>query len=166
MFNIDFGHIRYYGDNKVPGKNPSKPTGNKHLEFEFANHHKSASKSTRLKASPLLFFRSATYKGKSKGYVEFMGFGIVEKIEIITQYAQKEKHYFSNFLFDFAVFDLSSESELFDWQWIIDRSNKSLSDKDALKHAPKIMERMGNEGQRCLKQMPKKRNSPSSRSSR
>ena len=45
-FDPDNGHIKYYGDNKIPGKNPNLAPGNKKL-LEIFNQHSSFDENTR-----------------------------------------------------------------------------------------------------------------------
>lgn len=137
VFDVDRGYIRYFGDNKTQGEDPANSRGNKILLHQFKCHHTASNKTMRIASCPLVYFRTSNHNGKTKGFVEFMGFGIIESIEIVTQYAQHSGQYFTNYCFGFAALDLSNENESFDWQWIIDRSNQSLSDEETLQHAPK-----------------------------
>jgi hypothetical protein len=133
VFDVDNGYIRYYGDNKEPGKNPSLAPGNKALlrAYELYND------ATRRHLSiPLTFYKSVIYNKQAKGYIEFNGFGIIKEIDLVTQYDRKQNATFSNFAFVFQVFSLSSEHEKFDWQWINDRRNPQLSLDDTMRSAP------------------------------
>ena len=88
-FDPDNGHIRYYGDNKEPGKNPTEASGNKTLLDAFKIHSALDDKN-RSNAIPLIFYRAERENEKSKGYVKFQGFGIIQTYEPVTQYDRKK----------------------------------------------------------------------------
>jgi len=136
IFDTDNGRISYYGDNKTPGVDPSTSSGNKVLLAEF-RLHSSSEKDIRALSAPLVFFKRVSQQGKSKGFVEFHGFGIVNKVQLITQFDIKNRQSFSNYRFDFAVFDLSEDLEEFNWDWISDRRNPSIALIKTLRNAPK-----------------------------
>lgn len=119
-FNPDQGHIRYYGDNKKPNVPPENARGNKVL-LELYKKHSSLNPKERKTAVPILFFNRVSINGKSKGYVQFQGFGIIRSIQLVTQYDRKKNRSFSNFEYDFAVFGIAKENEIFDWRWISER---------------------------------------------
>lgn len=129
-FNEDIGYIYYYGDNKTADKDPATTTGNKRLLEQFKLSHSNDPKE-RAKAIPILFFES-----KKQGERTFHGYGTVESIKLVTQYSgsNKNKTYFSNYLFTFCVFSLKKEQEGFNWDWIDARREK---DKFAPCSAPK-----------------------------
>lgn len=129
-FNEDIGYIYYYGDNKTADKDPATTTGNKRLLEQFKLSHSNDPKE-RAKAIPILFFES-----KKQGERTFHGYGTVESIKLVTQYSgsNKNKTYFSNYLFTFCVFSLKKEQEGFNWDWIDARREK---DKFAPRLAPK-----------------------------
>jgi hypothetical protein len=134
-FDPDNGHIRYYGDNKEPGKNPDEAPGNKVL-LEAFKIHSTLDSQLRSQAVPLLFYRAVSRNEKSKGYVEFNGFGIIQSVELITQYDRAKERAFPNYAFDFVIFDMRKEHEEFDWSWINDRRNPELSIEKILQKAP------------------------------
>ena len=70
-FDIDNGHIHYYGDNKTPGKDPAKVPGNKAL-LALYEQHSSDDAAVRLKSAPLIF-----YKAVSSGLIKFQGYGVI-----------------------------------------------------------------------------------------
>jgi hypothetical protein len=134
-FSPDVGHIRYYGDNKAPGFNPTMARGNASLIDEFALHH-SEDPAMRARAAPVLFFHRVRVENRSKGNVRFQGFGIVERVERVVQFDAARGQTFPNYVFDFAVLSLFDESELFNWDWISARRDRDLSDKQTLAYAP------------------------------
>lgn len=148
-FDPDNGHIRYFGDNKDPGNDPTQSLGNRELlrAFQFAHHH---DKETREQTPPLLFFRRVTHQGKSKGFPQFEGFGIITSAELITQWDNKQGHSFSNYVFDFTVFSVAKEHEEFDWRWIDARRDKTKSLADTLEFAPDSWKTWLKEGPNAL----------------
>lgn len=136
IFRPDFGHIRYFGDNKSPGKSPEQAKGNDALLEQFELHH-STSYQDRLTAAPLLCFRSKSMDGRKKGQIEFQGVAAIEKIERVVQIEPNTGLPFVNLSFDFVVFDLLHENECFNWQWIRDRRNPAINLVESLKYAPK-----------------------------
>jgi Restriction endonuclease AspBHI N-terminal/Restriction endonuclease len=134
VFDVDNGHIRYYGDNKEPGSDPADAPGNKVLLSAFNIYN---DPDHRERAVPLIFYKSVTRQNKSKGFIEFNGFGIITAVEFVTQYDRKLDRTFSNYAFNFHVFSLAMDKEEFDWQWINDRRNPELSRQQAAKRAPK-----------------------------
>ena len=133
IFDVDNGYIKYYGDNKTPGKNPAEAAGNKALLKAFELYNNAAQ---RQFAPPLIFYESVVKNGKKKGFIQFDGFGIIKEIELVTQYDRKADKTFSNYAFVFQVFSLTAEHEEFDWKWINDRRDKNLSLKQTSVHAP------------------------------
>jgi len=80
--------------------------------------------------------------------VEFNGFGVITNAERIVQYNRKKKIDFVNYVFDFAVLEMTTENEFFDWQWINLRRDKNLSIEETLKKAPSSWKKwikLGNE---------------------
>jgi hypothetical protein len=135
FFDPDNGHIRYYGDNKTPGKDPGQAMGNKRL-LEAYDVQNSLDPAVRQSAIPILFFKRVNYRGRLKGNVMFQGYGIVERAERVTQYDLKTNKYFSNYVFDFTVLSLKTEGEVFNWDWINTRRDPSLSLKETNNCAP------------------------------
>lgn len=120
-FNEDTGYIHYYGDNKSSEKDPASTPGNKQLLHQF-KLSQSNDPAVRAQAVPILFFQS-----KNQGERTFHGYGTVESVKLVTQYTgnNKNKKYFSNYLFTFCVFSLKHEQEAFDWNWIEARRKNS-----------------------------------------
>ena len=116
VFEPDRGYVRYFGDNKTPGADPARTRGNRLLLDQF-ELHTSTQEEIRRRAVPLVFFRRTTVEGKQKGYPQFNGFGIVRRAELVVQ-LDRAGHSFSNYMFEFVVFSVAPEHELFDWKWI------------------------------------------------
>ena len=130
FFDPDNGHIRFFGDNKDPGKDPARAPGNKALLAAFQLAH-SFHPSNRGQTPPLLYFER-----KKKGYAVFQGFGVIRSVELTTQWDNKNQRSFTNYAFDFAVFNLEMEHEIFDWSWISSRRDPALTLKETNKLAP------------------------------
>ena len=127
-YDPDNGTVIYYGDCKNNETNPAEASGNKVLMEEWKKHS-SNDKSERKKATPIVFFERI-----KKGYLQFHGVGILEKVSLITQRGNESE--FTNFEFEFCILDLSKENNLLDWDWISDRCNKALNINEANKKAP------------------------------
>ncbi len=158
FFDPDNGHIRYNGDNKSPGVDPSTPDGNRALLEQF-DMHTSPVRSKRLVACPIICFRRVRVGLRAKGNVQFQGFGIISRAERVTQYDRKLERPFSNYLFDFTVFSQKEENEIFDWRWISARRDPSVSAEDTLLLAPNAWRTWVNEGpsslERCRRRVAK-----------
>jgi hypothetical protein len=133
-FEPDRGYVRYFGDNKAPGADPAAAKGNRVLLEQF-DLHSSADSEPRHRAVPLVFFRRITVGGRQKGYPQFNGFGIVRRAELVVQ-LDKFGASFSNYVFEFVVFTVAPEHELFDWQWINSRRDPELTTKQTAGCAP------------------------------
>lgn len=120
FFDPDNGHIRYYGDNKKPGIDPATAPGNRVLLHAFTVHS-ALEADKRNSAVPIVFFERVSRAGKQKGFVKFQGYGVIERVELVTQYDRQHDRSFPNYAFDFAVFSLTTEHEVFSWQWITQR---------------------------------------------
>ena len=127
-YDPDNGIVIYYGDCKNNDTNPSEASGNKILMEEWRKHS-SNEKNKRKKATPIVFFERI-----KKGYLQFHGVGVLEKVSLITQKGNESE--FTNFEFEFCILDLSKENNLLDWDWISDRCDKNLNIDDANKKAP------------------------------
>ena len=134
IYNIEKGHIRFFGDNKDE-VDPEKKKGNKALLKQFEIHN-SSNIDVRIGACPIIFFKSKSIDGKQKGYLEFNGFGVITNAERIVQHNRKTNKDFVNYVFDFAILETNLENEYFDWEWINLRRNKNLSVEETLKKAP------------------------------
>lgn len=137
IYDPDFGRVRYYGDNKSNETRPEEKQGNKILKTAF-HFQSSPIKEERLNnAVPILFFERTPANGSAKGYLKFHGYGIIESVELVTQYDTKTKDgYFSNYVFDMCVFTLVNDNEEFPWTWINARRDPNLTNEQTLKYAP------------------------------
>jgi hypothetical protein len=130
IFDVDNGHIRYYGDNKTSGRDPAGCKGNKAL-LEAFDDHDEVSREARRRAIPLVFFRRTRV-----GFVRFEGFGLVTRAERVVQRGEVSALSFSNYAFDFAVMDLGAENEVFPWSWINLRRDPTATLDQTLEAAP------------------------------
>jgi len=135
FFDPDKGHIHYYGDNKFPGVDPSTPSGNRALLDQFSLQS-SPNINVRKYACPIIFFKRVRVGSRAKGNVKFQGFGVITRVELVTQIDRKNDQPFPNYSFDFTVFDQSKENEIFPWSWITSRRDPSKSNAEVLKQAP------------------------------
>jgi hypothetical protein len=140
IFDVDNGHIRYFGDAKTPRQDPAQTPGNKAL-LEAHATHAAIEPSERARATPIMFFRRTAVNGATKGFLTFQGFGIVERAERLTQFDQRQQASFSNYVYDLAVLSLTDEHETFDWDWINARRNPARTDEECLKLAPRSWQR-------------------------
>ncbi len=148
-FDVDNGHIHYFGDNKSPDSAGHESKGNEALIKAF-QAHSALEKESRNSAIPLLFYRSVTVNSKKKGYIEFNGFGMIRNIQLITQYCLKTKRSFSNYQYDFIIFSMAEEGETFDWNWISARRDSNLSLAETNQLAPKSWQRWLKYGEGAL----------------
>lgn len=147
IYDPDFGRVRYYGDNKSCETRPENKAGNKAL-LEAFHHHSSPIRQNKIdSAVPVLFFERVPFNGSTKGYLKFQGYGVIESVELVTQYDVKTKEgYFSNYVFDMCVFSLKNDNEDFPWDWINARRDPNLTDEDTLKYAPSSWRQWINNG--------------------
>jgi hypothetical protein len=68
IFDVDNGHIRYFGDTKTPRQDPAQTPGNKAL-LEAHAIHAAVDPSERARATPIIFFRRTSFNGKTKGFL-------------------------------------------------------------------------------------------------
>ncbi|WP_119719196.1 restriction endonuclease [Cognatilysobacter tabacisoli] len=127
----DEGFARYFGDNKTPDVDPGTSLGNRTLLRQFELHTSPELAKRRL-AAPILLFRSS-----KKGYKEFAGLALITGARRVTQYAEKNGGFFTNYLFDLAVLSLTEEDESVAMMWIRDRRDKSIASIHANAMAPK-----------------------------
>ncbi|MFG2948831.1 HNH endonuclease [Streptomyces adustus] len=134
VFDLNNGHVRYFGDHRVDHTVPVGSTqGNAVLLDAFAEHQASTPEHRAL-AVPLLLFAAVTRNKTPKGYVEYCGVAVIERVEQIEQ--ETKGRPFPNYCYDLAVLDLSTEDDQVDWAWIEARGNPALSAADTLELAP------------------------------
>ncbi|MFB7311146.1 HNH endonuclease [Streptomyces sp. NPDC056192] len=134
VFDLDNGHISYFGDQRVDHAVPVGSTQGNALLLEAFAEHAAPTAERRAQAVPLLVFAAVSRNKTPKGYVEFCGVAIIEGLEQIEQRAKGRP--FPNYRYDLAVLDLSPEDDRLDWAWIEARGNPGLRTDDALAHAP------------------------------
>lgn len=140
-YESDRGYIRYYGDNKPGGTDPNVYGNNKVL-LALKKIYDSGERSIRISdAVPIVFFERA-----GKGKLCFRGYGILEKAELVTQYDTKKNEYFSNYLFNFCVFTMKEDNEVFNWDWIAKRCDASLTNEETNNYAPNAWKKWVNNG--------------------
>lgn len=135
-FNLDRGHVRYFGDHRADTVGPLGNTrGNAALLEAFAAHQ-ADSEDRRALAAPLVLFRSVQRNKQSKGFLQFCGLGVLERAEQVVQQSPGDGASFPNYAYDIAILDLSAEDDHLDWRWINGRRDHTLSAADALELAP------------------------------
>jgi len=136
FYDVDNGHIRYFGDNKEPGKDPATAPGNKALleAFQLAHSH---NLEDRALTPPILFFKRSVVNGVAKGYPQFQGLGVINSVELVTQWDNKLERTFTNYAFDFTVLCIAAEHEKFEWNWVNSRRKKDFSLETTNKMSPK-----------------------------
>ncbi|WP_244302253.1 HNH endonuclease [Streptomyces viridosporus] len=148
VFDLDNGHVRYFGDHRVDHTVPVGSTqGNAVLLEAFAEHQAPAPEQRAL-AVPLLLFAAVTRNKTPKGYVEFCGVAVIERVEQIEQ--ETKGRPFPNYRYDLVVLDLGAEDDQVDWAWIEARGNPSLSASDALELAPRAWRQWVQHGRPAL----------------
>ncbi|MEO8570240.1 MAG: restriction endonuclease [Chloroflexota bacterium] len=139
------GHVRYYGDTKADSGTDAFGTfGNRSVLEQFL-FHLGATRSDRLRAAPLIFFESLIHEGKTKGYWRFLGVGLVERAELVTQIDRRNRP-FINYVFDCLLVDLSAENLNLAWEWIAARRDPTKSLEEALAIAPAAWRRWVEQG--------------------
>lgn len=149
FFRPDYGHIRYFGDNRRAGMDPAASRGNAAL-LRLFEIHSSPSPETRRRAAPAIFFRRVRVDGRQKGNVQFHGFGIVERTERVVQIDAETGSPFTNYVFDFVVFSLADENEEFDWRWVTARRAPDVPEATALSLAPASWRRWVRDGSSAI----------------
>ena len=146
------GHVRYYGDNKATvGVHPLAAPGNRAVLDEFPLYT-AASRAERLRAAPMLFFEGLVHEGRAKGFWRFIGVGLVERAELVTQIDPRGR-WFVNYVFDCALLDLSKEALQVPWEWIAARRDPTKSLEDALQLAPASWQSWVEQGPKALERV-------------
>lgn len=138
-FDLDHGHARYFGDHKVTTQMPVGSTPGNGQLLSVWHHHASGRRADRALASPILMFRATPTvvggKRKEKGFLEFCGVAVMERLEYIVQRDPAGRGTFPNLVVDLNIIKLDENDEM-DWRWIDDRRDRSLTAEAALRHAP------------------------------
>lgn len=154
-FDLDHGHIRYYGDQKVTTVGlPGATVGNRAL-LDAWRLHASNDPLERALAAPILVYRAipVVVEGirKVKGHVEFCGLAVIERLEYVVQRDSVTGRSFPNVLVDLAV--LSLQNDELDLAFIDDRRDPSLSAVETLANAPASWQRWVRDGRMALPRM-------------
>ncbi len=138
-FDLDHGHIRYFGDHKPTTVGPVGTTPGNRALLEAWRLHSSNSTEERLQAPPLLVFaaRPEYRDGRrlEKGFLDFAGVCVIERLEFVVQRDPRSGKSFPNLVVDLVVLRLDEHDEV-DWRWIDDRRDADLPASNALEHAP------------------------------
>jgi hypothetical protein len=138
-FDLDHGHVRYFGDHKPSTTGLPGATKGNRLLLEAARLHAGTTREERSLAPPLLLYRSTTVQreGRSlvKGHVEFCGAALIDRLEHVVQRDPESGRSFPNLALDLAVVS-GGEMDGIDMRWIDDRRDPSLDSKSTLRHAP------------------------------
>lgn len=138
-FDLDHGHVRYFGDHKPATIGLPGATKGNRLLLETARLHGGTTREERLQAPPLLLFRAITIyrdgRALVKGHVEFCGAAIIERLEHVVQRDPETGRSFPNLSLDLAVVS-GGEVDGIDFRWMDDRRNPELTAAEALRHAP------------------------------
>lgn len=138
-FDLDHGHVRYFGDHKPSTVGLPGATSGNRLLLEAARLHAGTTQAERLLAPPLLLFRSTTVRrdGRTlvKGHVEFCGAAIIERTEHVVQRDPETGRSFPNIALDLAVVSGGAIDGI-DLRWIDDRRDASIGSESALRYAP------------------------------
>lgn len=138
-FDLDHGHVRYFGDHKPSTIGLPGATRGNRLLLEAARLHAGTTAAERQLAPPLLLFRSITVRrgGRAlvKGHVEFCGAAIIERLEHVVQRDPESGRSFPNLALDLAVV-AGGDFDGIDLRWMDDRRDETLAPEEALRHAP------------------------------
>jgi hypothetical protein len=145
--NADRGYARYFGDNKG-ARNPALAPGNKILLEQFQLHNSGESNS-RLLAAPIIIFERVRIGGRAKGNLRFAGYGLIRSAELVTQF-QKSIGYFTNYVFEFSIMDLSDSREEFDWAWVNARRDSTYNLKKCAEVAPTAWQEWISKGEEAV----------------
>ncbi|MGW1929343.1 HNH endonuclease [Streptomyces sp. NPDC001919] len=148
VFDLDNGHVRYFGDHRVDHAVPVGTTQGNAVLLDALAEHQAATSEERALAAPLLLFAAVSRNGTPKGYVEFCGVAVIESAEQIEQ--ESKGRSFPNYRYELSVLDLTAEGDQIDWAWIEDRGSPDLSAADALARAPRSWRRWVEQGHTAL----------------
>lgn len=148
-YDLDHGHVRYYGDHKPATLGLPGATKGNRLLLEAARLHSGTTMEERLLAPPILIFRAVTVhrggRAVVKGHVEFCGVSIIERLEHVVQRDPQSGRSFPNLVLDLAVV-AETDIDGIDLRWMDDRRNVSMTSADSLRFAPAAWKRWVREG--------------------
>lgn len=153
-FDLDHGHVRYFGDHRVDTIGfPGATLGNRMLMEAWALHS-GTSRDERVEAPPILIFQSRPWvrrgRREVKGQVEFCGVGLIERLEHVVQRDPNTGRSFPNIVIDLAVIDLAAEGDSLAMRWIDVRRNPLAGAEEALAFAPQSWQRWVQEGRSAV----------------
>ncbi|MEV4064018.1 hypothetical protein [Nonomuraea dietziae] len=90
VFDLNNGHVRYYGDRKVTTTLAPEATPGNAALLEAFTGHQAPTPEGRASATPLLLFRAVSRNGKHKGHVQFCGLGLIERAERVVQWGGRD----------------------------------------------------------------------------
>jgi len=157
-FDLDNGHVRYFGDHRVDHTVPVGSTQGNTVLLEAFTEHQAPTAKQRALAVPLLVFAAVSRNNTPKGYVEFCGVAVIERVEQIEQETKGKP--FLNYRYDLAVLDLGAEDNRVDWAWIEARGNPGLSAGDVLAYAPDSWRQWVEHGPAALPEVRRQTTSP------
>jgi hypothetical protein len=153
-FDVDHGHIRYYGDHKATTLGAVGVTPGNGALLAAWQLHAATSPTDRTLAPPLLVFRgtSALLGGKTlrQGLVEFCGVAVIERLEYVVQQDPTTRKSFPNLVLDLAVLDLADTGDELDARFLDDRRDSSLTAQEALRYAPASWRRWVQQGRAAI----------------
>lgn len=105
-------------------------------------------------APPIVVFRSTPVTVNNaieqKGYIEFCGLAVIERLEMVVQRDPKSDRTFPNLAVDLVVVDLSPTNDDFDWRWIDARRAESLTLRETHSMSPPAWQRWVKQGRAAL----------------
>jgi hypothetical protein len=152
-FDMDHGHIRFFGDHKPDTVGIPGVTDGNSAVMDAWRYHSGTGREDRALAPPLLLFRAVTRKiagkRKHKGFVEFCGVAVIERLEHVVQRDPDSGRSFPNIVLDLAVMSVDDGDQV-DLRWIDDRRNPELTSEEALRFAPHSWLRWVDEGRTAI----------------
>ena len=143
VVDADEGYALYHGDNKTPGSLPLSTEGNQ-MVAEVAHQYRDRELGPL--APPMLLFERTRDQGKS--YRKFAGYGIPRELRIQSQ--RSSHGTFTNLAIELVLFSLTAEGEEFDWHWIDQRRDSSVTSDIALESAPAAWQEWARRGHEAL----------------
>lgn len=139
VYDLDHGHVRYFGDHKIDKLGPVGSTPGNAALLAAWEQHVSPSRADRELAPPIFVVKAKPVQvdGRTvnKGYLEFCGVGVIERLEFVVQRDPLSDRTFPNLVVDLAIFDPGPDDEV-DLRWIDDRRDATLSTSESHRYAP------------------------------